>query len=501
MAAINGTVTFDNVAVNLVGSGYQFIVSASYLSIDRSNTFSVTAGAEYGLSFSQQPGGAVSNQQFLQPAIASVVDFYGNLIPSSTASITLSAFLGDSEVVFVSGTPTKNAISGLASFGDVVLSDVGSGYSLRASSSGLVSVSSSAFNVVPDIGVAVKLRFKQGTIPAQTDAGSAFAVQPQVELLDFQNQVVITASGSVSVAIKSSTGTANAVLSGTKTVSAVNGVASFSGFGIDRYGSSYVLTATCVGLSSADSNTFRINGAAGISLVTSPTGNVNGTFDALVSVIDEFGQVFPTGALALYLNIKPFSGSSRGVLVGTTRVVSSGGSALFSGVSITIPEANYVLVVSDESNILKAESAAFNVLAPQGQTTKDEETKAVVNSIIRNLADAANVSVDMLIYILFGVAGLVALVLVMSVVQRFRLNSQIRKQLLKKSSKVAPARPIGYGYIPIQVSQTISQQPPPVSPPKQSVPYNNNSLQVPGQIKPKRGQSNSSIPSDRSQSK
>lgn len=62
----------------------------------------------------------------------------------------------------------------------------------------------------------------------------------------------------MTVAITSGSGTAGAALAGTATVSAVAGIADFSGLNIVKAGSGYRLTASAAG-SPADSDAFTIS--------------------------------------------------------------------------------------------------------------------------------------------------------------------------------------------------------------------------------------------------
>lgn len=106
---------------------------------------------------------------------------------------------------------------------------------------------------------AAKLRFSAQ--PANVLAGqaiSATAFDPSgaplaVELVDAGGNRVTSATAPVSVAL--GTSPAGAVLSGTKTVNAVNGVASFSGLSVDKTGA-YRLVATSTGITGATSNSF-----------------------------------------------------------------------------------------------------------------------------------------------------------------------------------------------------------------------------------------------------
>jgi len=88
-------------------------------------------------------------------------------------------------------------------------------------------------------------------------------IQPavQVAVLDAQGNRVTSYTGTVTIAIGSN-GSLNPLmpgtLSGTKTVSVVNGVATFSDLSIDQPGNAYTLVASAVGLPRAQSTPFNI---------------------------------------------------------------------------------------------------------------------------------------------------------------------------------------------------------------------------------------------------
>lgn len=95
--------------------------------------------------------------------------------------------------------------------------------------------------------------------PAGATTGNAFATQPRVEIRDAANQRVTTDNTTqVSVTITTGTGTGGAVLSGTQTVTAFNGVVSFAGLSIDLAGTGYTLTFTATGLTDAVSAAFAV---------------------------------------------------------------------------------------------------------------------------------------------------------------------------------------------------------------------------------------------------
>src|SRR5205823_5525644 len=70
-----------------------------------------------------------------------------------------------------------------------------------------------------------------------------------------------------------------AALSGTTTVAAVSGVATFSDLEIDQAGSAYRLSATAVGLAGTTSASFTINPGAPIQLTFTPQ-RIPGPVDA-----------------------------------------------------------------------------------------------------------------------------------------------------------------------------------------------------------------------------
>jgi large repetitive protein len=102
-------------------------------------------------------------------------------------------------------------------------------------------------------GAAAQLAFTQQPTNAVVDAPITPA--PAVEVQDSFGTPVTSSNASVTVALAS--GSPAGTLGGTKTVSAVGGVATFSDLSIDTVNSNYRLTATGSGLTSATSNAFN----------------------------------------------------------------------------------------------------------------------------------------------------------------------------------------------------------------------------------------------------
>lgn len=149
--------------------------------------------------------------------------------------------------------------------------------------------------------------------PAGAAPGTAFTTQPVVTVQTSTGATATAFVGAVNLVIKATTGTTGAVLSGTATVNAVNGVATFSGLSIDLAGTGYVLTATSTGvgtslLTAADSTAFTVGqtvvyGDIDKSGVVDPADAVLAlkvyaglvaASDSSVSVVN--GDVYPKGA-------------------------------------------------------------------------------------------------------------------------------------------------------------------------------------------------------------
>jgi len=101
---------------------------------------------------------------------------------------------------------------------------------------------------------AAKLAFR--TQPSSVSAGTPIVPAIQVAVVDASGNTVLTATNSVTVAI--GTNPPGGTLSGTTTVAAAHGVATFSTLSIDKAASGYTLTAAATGLTSANSDTFTV---------------------------------------------------------------------------------------------------------------------------------------------------------------------------------------------------------------------------------------------------
>lgn len=113
--------------------------------------------------------------------------------------------------------------------------------------------------------------------PAGAQPAAAFMTQPVVQLRDGAGVLLASDSTTqVTASIQVGTGTSGAVLSGSATVTASAGVATFSGLSIDLGGTGYRLRFTATGFSAASSNAFNVGSSGGTVITpgTPPASNV-----------------------------------------------------------------------------------------------------------------------------------------------------------------------------------------------------------------------------------
>ena len=263
VSATNGVATFSTLSINKAGSGYTLQATSPSLTSTTSSTFDITATPPpppppaTQLRFTVQPASTQAGQTIAPPVQVSALDASGTLVTSFTGAITVAIGTNPANGT-LSGTLTVNATNGVATFSNLSINNAGTGYTLQATSSGLTSATSSAFNVTaPPPPPATQLRFTvqpTNTLPLTT-------ITPAVEVaaLDAQGNPVSGFAGTITIAIGHDASLlGNAVLSGTLSVTAVNGVARFSDLSIDEVGLGYTLRATVTGLTSAVSAPFDV---------------------------------------------------------------------------------------------------------------------------------------------------------------------------------------------------------------------------------------------------
>jgi hypothetical protein len=150
--AVNGVASFKELSIDKAGS-YTLTAIIAGMASAGSATFTITPGAAAKLFFNTQPAGGPAGSPLttMPPAIAVLVqDVYGNTVTGSTAEISLAITpdTGASGAV-LSGMTKLKAVNGVADFEGLSIDKVGTGYTLTAASSGLISAVSEPFDITP----------------------------------------------------------------------------------------------------------------------------------------------------------------------------------------------------------------------------------------------------------------------------------------------------------------------------------------------------------------
>src|SRR5512143_2277783 len=357
VAATSGVASFATLSIDKSGTGYTLLATATGLTETTSAAFNVAAGPASQLQVSVQPSNTSAGAAIAPAVQVTARDAQGNLANAYAGNVTMAITAGTGTAgATLSGTITSAAAGGVATFGTLSIDKAGTGYKLTASASGLSDATSAAFDVL--VGVATKLVFT--TQPTTTVAGTPIATIA-VTAQDAVGNPVPGFTGDVTVSIGTNPGTGT--LSGTTTVAAVAGVASFGTLSIDKSGTGYKLSASASGLTAATSGSFNITAGPAAQLVftAQPLGAIAGaniTPAVVVTCFDQLGNIATgfTGSVTMAIGTNP----SGGILSGTTSVAAVAGVATFSALKIDKAGVGYTLTAS-ATGLTSATSVAFDV--------------------------------------------------------------------------------------------------------------------------------------------
>ncbi len=243
LAASGGSASFSGCGGSAYGNGLTLTASSTGLSSTTSASFNITNVA-YKLVFTRQPVAGVSGAAFEKQPIITIEDQTGNTVTASTTPITLTASGGILQLC-TNLTPYEGVVSvATCNFAGIV----GTPYTLTATEaiSPTALTATSGYFTPSAPGTPTQLIYV--VPPVAGAAGSTFSTQPVIDVDDSGGNVT-TSSATISLA--SSGGT----LSSCSNLTAVQGVVEVSGCtfgGLDT--TSYTLTASSAGLSSAASN-------------------------------------------------------------------------------------------------------------------------------------------------------------------------------------------------------------------------------------------------------
>ncbi|MGH7614526.1 MAG: leishmanolysin-related zinc metalloendopeptidase [Gemmatimonadales bacterium] len=365
-SAVFGVATFSDLSLHVAGAGYTLTATASGAASGTSAPFSVTPGPPARLAYTGQPTNATAGSAISPPVQVTALDALGNLANGFTGAVTVALSAGTGTAgATLSGTKTVTASAGVTTFADLGVDSVGTGYQLRASAGTLAPDTSSAFAVAP--GPASRLVFT--VQPGATTAGDRINTPGPGVVVTARDALGNTASsfsGDVRVAIYNTPPTGGGPLSGTTTVGATAGVATFSTLSISKAGSDYSLIATATGLPSDVSAAFDIIGgpASRLGFTVQPSNVLVGAAIAPaveVTALDNQGNTATEFTGSVTMTLTPGTGSPGARLTGMTTVTPSVGVAMFSDLRIDKPANGYTFGAT--SGALSGTSASFTVIA------------------------------------------------------------------------------------------------------------------------------------------
>jgi hypothetical protein len=327
------------------------------------------------LAITTQAAGAVSGAAFSTQPVVEIRDAAGRRVPTDNGSVVTMTVNSNGSTV---GTATATATAGVATFTTVgIAGTAGASYTLTFSRSGLTSATQGITLIA---GPPSQLQF---TIqPSAQTVGSTISTV-QVSVRDATGNTINSANNTITLALLNNA--AGAVLGGTTTVSATNGLASFGNLTLDKPGQGFTLQATATGLSSVTSNAFIAIGPLHHLVITAQPSNVvrNALIapSIVVAARDAAGNHVNSGQqIAVAIGTNP----GGAVLGGTLTRTMSSGLATFNDITVSAAGVGYTLVASAPS-VTGATSSTFDVAA-FGPATKvgfiAQPTNATIGSAI-----------------------------------------------------------------------------------------------------------------------
>lgn len=352
VATVNGVATFSDLSINVAASNYTLTASGAFTG-DTSGTFDITPAAADHLDFGVQPSNTIAGQSITPAVTVRIEDQFGNLVTSATSNVTVAISTNPGGGT-LSGTLTVAAVGGIATFNDLSINKAGTGYTLAASSS-VTGATSGSFNITP--AAADHLAF--GVQPSNTVAGQNITPAVTVRIEDQFGNLVTSDISNVTIGIGTNPG--GGTLSGTLTVAAIGGIATFSDLSINKTGTGYTLAATG-SYTGATSGSFNITPAAADHLAfgVQPSNTVAGQSISpavTVRVEDQFGNLVTGDTSNVTLGIGTNPGG--GILSGTLTIAAVGGLATFSDLSIDKVGTGYTLAATGAYT--GATSGTFNI--------------------------------------------------------------------------------------------------------------------------------------------
>jgi hypothetical protein len=368
--AASGVATFNDLSINKTGTGYTLNATSNPAhGTTASSTFNITVGAATQLVYTQQPTNTVAGSTITPSVTVAVEDANGNVETGDTTTSVTLAIGTNAGGGTLSGTLTKTAASGVATFNDLSINKTGTGYTLNATSSPAHgTTTSSLFNIT--VGAATQLGFTvQPAASANIQATGTGTFSASVAVED-ANANVVTTDNATTVTLAIGTNASSGALTctgGLGPTPVSSGVASFTGCAITKAGTGYKLTASSSPSRTAPSNANAFNITAGTATqlvyLQQPTNTVAGstiTPSVTVQVEDANGNV-EVGDTTTTVTLAIGTNPGGGTLSGTATQTASSGVATFNDLSINKTGTGYTLNATSNPAHGTTASSLFNI--------------------------------------------------------------------------------------------------------------------------------------------
>jgi hypothetical protein len=231
------------------GQGDMLSFAASGLASVTTPMVNVVPGAPARLAIVGEPPASVGAGSSFGLDVA-IEDAFGNVITTDSGPVSLR-ISGNPAGGVLGGTTTISASGGEASFSGLTVTTAGSGYSLSVTAPGVVSALTTAVTITP--GPAAQLVIE--TLPASVSAKRGFALSVLVE--DAYGNLDTAYTGQVTAAL--AVNPVKAKFSGSLTVTAAGGMASFNNLVINKTGKKYEVRFTAPGLAPQTTTAFKVS--------------------------------------------------------------------------------------------------------------------------------------------------------------------------------------------------------------------------------------------------
>ena len=366
--AVAGVAVFDDLAVNTVADGYTLEASAQGLDSGISENFSITPSTPLHLVFKDLGLGLTAGALF--GLEVDVEDADGHVV-GGAPQITLTASAGTS----IAGTTQVTAHAGVASFSGLHIDSVGT-VTITASASGYASA---AVQVSLTVDIAARLGLVTSLLSTDTDSLAGLV---QVAIEDQFGNVVTSATGAVTVAAS------GPGISGSLTVNAVAGIASFSDLQFATTGS-FALTFSSPNITAITSGTFSVTAglAQEVRFLNTLADGVAGLplAPVQVAIADAHHNIVTTAQ-----DVVTLARAGNGGLGGTLSVQAEGGVATFADLSIAASGTAALTASSGALSIATSSSFSVSAAAAGALAFLTSTTSEVTAGLLAPLQVAVN---------------------------------------------------------------------------------------------------------------